>query len=309
MLGCVGDGEFDAGERGAGFEGVMGVAAQGLGCPELDVGLRHLDATADDIVAARIAGEVNHLAIGLDLSLRGPVGNEISLGCLGLDHGVGAARKGARGSLGNECARVAVPFAGDGLHHLSASVVAAVDEGVLTGCVDDVVLGAVEGCVALGLGACLGVFLRHLQVTLVPCEAHEHLGAGARVDAEGLEAGRNLALARLYGLPGGAQKLASRPALEVAAGAEDGIGLGALIGVRQEHVACHGVLIRAPAAAVVPGVGEHGRVESRGAVAEPHRSDEVGITHAALAVGAGRGRGGSRVGAVGNLAVGVHASR
>lgn len=65
----------------------------------------------------------------------------------------------------------------------------------------------------------------------------------------------------------------------------------------------------APAAAVVPGVGEHGRIESRSAVAEPHRCDEVGVAHAALTVGAGRGRGGSRIGAVGNLAVGVHAGR
>ena len=309
VLGFVGDGELDAGERGAGVEGVMGVAAQGLGVLQLDVGLGHLHAAADHVVAAGIAGEVDHLAVGLDLSLRGPVGNEISLGCLGLDHGVGAARKGIGGSLGDICACIIIPLAGDGLHHLPASVVSAVDEGVPTGFVDDVVLGAVEGCVALGLGACLGVFLRHLQATLVPCEAHEHLGAGARVDAEGLEAGRNLVLARLDGLPGGAQKLASRPVLEVAAGAEDGIGLGALVDIRQEHVACHGVLVRAPAAAVVPGVGEHGRVEARGAVAEPHRCDEVGVAYAALAVGAGRGCAGCRLGAVGNLAVGVHMGR
>ena len=96
VLGFVGDGELNAGERGAGVKGVMGVAAQGLGFLQLDVGLGHLHATADHVVAARIAGEVDHLAIGLDFSLRGPVGNEISLGCLGLDHGVGAARKGAR---------------------------------------------------------------------------------------------------------------------------------------------------------------------------------------------------------------------
>ena len=287
----------------------MGVAAQGLGVLQLDVGLGHLHAAADDIVAARIAGEVDHLAVGLDLSLHGPVGNEISLGCLGLDHGVGAAGQGARGSLGDTCACIVIPLAGDGLHHFAAGVVSAVDEGVPVGFVDDVVLGAVEGCVALGLGACLGVFFRHFQAALVPCEAHEHLGAGARVDAEGLEAGRNLALARLDGLPGGSQKLASRPVLEVAAGAEDGIGLGALVGIRQEHMACRGVLVRAPAAAVVPGVGEHGRVESRGAVAEPHRCDEVGVAHAALAVGAGRGCAGCRLGAVGNLAVGVHMGR
>ena len=56
VLGFVGDGELDAGERGAGVEGVMGVAAQGLGVLQLDVGLRHLHATADDIVAAGIAG-------------------------------------------------------------------------------------------------------------------------------------------------------------------------------------------------------------------------------------------------------------
>ena len=92
VLGLVGNGELDTGERGARVEGVMGVAAQGLGVLQLDVGLGHLHATADDIVAARIAGEVDHLAVGLDLSLHGPVGNEISLGRSGLDHGVGAAR-------------------------------------------------------------------------------------------------------------------------------------------------------------------------------------------------------------------------
>ena len=309
VLGGVGDGELDAGERGAGVESVVGVAAQRFGGLELDVGLRHLDPAADHVVVAGAAGEVDHLAIGLNLSLHGPVGNEISLGCLGLDHGVSAAGQGARGSLGDICACLIIPLAGDGLHHLAAGVVMAVDEGVLARGVDDVVLYAVEGCATLGLGARLGVFLRHLQATLVPCEAHEHLGAGARVDAKGLEAGRNLALVRLDGLPSGAQKLAARPVLEVAAGAEDSIGLGALVGVRQEHMACHGVLIRAPAAAVVPGVGEHGRVEARGAVAEPHRCGEVGVAHAALAVGAGRGCGGSRVGAVGDLVVGVHVGR
>ncbi len=306
VLGCVGDGELDAGEGGAGGEGVMGVAAQGLGGSQLDVGLGHLHAAADHVVVAGAGCEVDDLSVRIDFGFNGPVGHEVALGCLGLDHGVRAARQRVGGSLGDICAGAAVPMPGDGLHHLAACVVTAVDEGVLAGGVDDVVLGAAKRGIALGLGPCLRVNLGDLQASLVPGEAHEHLGARAGVDAERLEAGRNLSLACLYGLPGGAQKLAAGPVFEVAAGTEHGIGLGVLVGIGQEHVACDDVLLRAPAAAVVPGVGEHGCVESRGTVAEPHGGDEVGVAHAAFAVRA-RGRsGGRRVGAVRDFSVGIH---
>ena len=198
---------------------------------------------------------------------------------------------------------------GDGLHHLAACVVTAVDEGVLAGGVDDVVLGAAKRGVALGLGAGLGVNLGHLQASLFPGEAHEHLGSWAGVDAEGLEASGHLTLVGLDAAPGGAEKLAACPVLEVAVGAEDGIGLGALVGIGQDHVARCLVLVGAPSAAVVPGVGEHGCVEAGRAVAEPHGCDEVGVAHAALAVGAGSRGTGLGIRAVRDLAVGIHVRR
>ena len=79
----------------------MGATAQGLGRLELDVGLSHLHAAADHVVVAGAAGKVDDLSVRIDFGFSGPVGHEVALGCLGLDHGVRAARKCVGGSLGD----------------------------------------------------------------------------------------------------------------------------------------------------------------------------------------------------------------
>ena len=285
----------------------MRVAPERLGLAELLVGLGHLHAAAEYVVFAGRAGEVDNLALGGDLRGLGPVGAQVALGRRALHDLVGAQRQLVGAGGRHVGGRARVPLGGDGLHHLAAGVVLAVDVGVLARGVHDVELGAVEPGVALGLVAGLGVLLGDLQAAFLPLEAHENLGAGARVDAVGGEARGHLVGALLDLAPGGAQELGLGPVLELGVRAVGRVAPGAQVGERYEHVARGLVLVVAPAAAVVPLVGEHRLVESGRAVAEPHCGDELLVAHAGLAVGAGRGGFRARVCAVGDLAVRVHA--
>ena len=194
----------------------------------------------------------------------------------------------------------------DALHGLALGEVLPVDVNVLPGAVDHVEHGAGEAAVALGAVARLIVGLGDLQAPGFPREAHEDLGAGSGRDEEGLEARGHPAGGFPHLLPGGAQQLGVRPRVERGVGAVRRLGLGPLVHVCQEHMACGDVLVLAPARAVVPAAREHGRIESGGAVAVPHGGGKIGIGHGRFGVRSRGGGGGGGVRAVGDVAVRRH---
>ena len=305
----VGYGEIDVGERGTAAPRTVGVAAQGLGLAELPVGLRDLHAAAGDVVLAGAARQVDDLAVPLDIRRLRPVRGEVPLGGLRLDDLVGAARQVARSGGGHVRLRRGIPLCLDGFHDLAVAVGPPVDQRALSGGVDDVEPRPGEAGVALGRAACLRVFLGDLEASRLPGEAHEHLRRGAGLHREGLEARGHLVRAVLHLGPGVAEELVLGPLLELRVGPVSRLAARALVGERQQHVARHQVLVLAPTRAVVPPFREHGLVEARRAVAEPHRGGQVAVGDVRLRVGPRRGRARRGFGAVGHLAVGPHARR
>ena len=305
----VGYGELDADERGAAAQRTVGVAAQGLGLAELPVGLRDLHTAAGDVVLAGAARQVDDLAVPLDIHRLRPVRGEVALGGLRLDDLVGAARQVARPGGGHVRVRRGIPPGLDGLHDLAVAVGPPADQRALPGGVDDVEPRPSETGVALGRAAGLRVLLGDFEAARLPGEAHENLRRGAGLHREGLKARGHLVSTVLHLGPGVAKELVLGPLLELSVGPVGRLVARALVGERQHHVARHQVLVLAPPRSVIPPFREHGLVEARRAVAEPHRGGQVTVGDARLRVGPRRGCARRGFGAVGHLAVGPHARR
>ena len=251
----------------------MPVSAYRLGLSELRVGLRHLHAAAYRVVLHGVAGKVDDLPVALDGKLELAFPGKVAFRSVRLHDAVGAARQ----RIGCGLRRVgrSVPGGGDGHDRLAVGVAAAVHVGAHPRCVDDGELGAFERGVALLACAGLRIDLGDLHAAAMPGEARKLLGAGARVDPEGGEPGRDLVCARADLVPSAPDHLALRPGSEIGVRAVGRLRCGSEVRVGEQDVARDLVFVVVHAAAVVPGVGPHGLVESGGAEGEPHGGGQV----------------------------------
>ena len=127
------------------------------------------------------------------------------------------------------------------------------------------------------------------------------------MDPDGAKSRGDLVRARVDLVPHVARDLALGPRGELSARTVGRLGGRSQVGVREQDVARHAVLVLVHAASVVPGAGPHGRVEAGCAVGEPHGRRQV--SRLARRVGSRIGRGARRLDAVCVVSVRAHLGR